>query len=84
MSAEIQALFAFGDLVEQSGIAQRVGASIIFGMKAVNICWMFGRLMCRRWRMSEWLALGVCVGAFMLGLLLGWAVEEWLDDNDPL
>lgn len=30
MSAEIQALFAFGDAVEQSGIAQRNGASIIF------------------------------------------------------
>jgi hypothetical protein len=30
MSAEIQALFAFGDAVEQSGIARRNGASIIF------------------------------------------------------
>ncbi len=30
MSSEIQALFALGDLVEQSGIAQRNGASIIF------------------------------------------------------
>lgn len=30
MSAEIQALFAFGDAVEESGIASRSGASIIF------------------------------------------------------
>ena len=30
MSAEIQALFAFGDAVEEAGIATRSGASIIF------------------------------------------------------
>lgn len=30
MTAEVQALFAFGDAVELSGIASRVGASIIF------------------------------------------------------
>ena len=30
MSAEIQALFAFGDAVEEAGFATRSGASIIF------------------------------------------------------
>ena len=30
MSAEIQALFAFGDAAEEAGIATRSGASIIF------------------------------------------------------
>lgn len=31
--------------------------------------------------MTEWLALGVCVGAFVLGMFLGWAVEEWFDED---
>ena len=30
MTAEVQALFAFGDLVEEAAIASRNGASIIF------------------------------------------------------
>lgn len=30
MTREIDALFTFGDLVEQAGIAQRSGASLIF------------------------------------------------------
>lgn len=30
MSREVDALFTFGDLVEQEGIAQRSGATLIF------------------------------------------------------
>ncbi|UXO93914.1 hypothetical protein Pan2_95 [Pseudanabaena phage Pan2] len=30
MSREVDALFAFGDLVEQAGVAQRSGATLVF------------------------------------------------------
>jgi hypothetical protein len=31
--------------------------------------------------MNEWLALAICVGAFALGMLLGWAIEDWFDKD---